>query len=105
MSDDKEVSRIVSINDLSAKVDKLFEMLTGNGNGAKRGGMDREGASSLDEQIKRAVQSAGEEDRKRSASEQREAEVSDRLKKLEERSEKPPKEYRRLTKVFWGGDE
>lgn len=99
-----EESRITSIEELNAKVDKLFDAIS-KGGPAKETKADAPAApaGSLDEQIAAAVAKATAADKEKTAADQEKAALHDRVKKLEERTERKPVSISRLTKVFWGG--
>lgn len=105
---DAEVTRIVSLNELAAKVDALVSRVSG-GSGDAPGGREvsretHEGGS-IDEQVNRAVAAARERDAQLTAEEERRKGVDDRIKALEQRTEKRPSEVRPLTRWLWGSDE
>lgn len=104
---DPEVTRIVSLNALADRVEALAAQITGGAGGGRRrpdDSRETSGGGSLDEQVERAVQAAKERDEARSAEEKRQKEIDDRIKGLEERTEKRPAERSRLTRFMWGED-
>lgn len=104
---DPEVTRIVSLNALADRVEELAAQLTGGAGGGRRrpdDSRETSGSGSLDEQVERAVQAAKEREAAKTAEEQRQKEIDDRIKGLEERTEKRPTERSALTRWMWGDD-
>lgn len=104
---DPEVTRIVSLSALADRVEALAAQVTGGaGKEPKRPDDSRETSSggSLDEQVERAVQAAKEREERRTAEEKRQKDIDDRIKGLEERTEKRPTERSRLSRLMWGDD-
>ena len=99
---DAEEARIVSLNELSEKVDRLFGMLEHK---EARTAVKSGTAADLSEQINKAVNEATAAEKAKSAEEQHRKGLEDRLAALEARKESKPKEYSRLTRFMWGGDD
>lgn len=121
---DPEASRIISIKSLADTVDELVQLVKGGGGGSggsggsgdsretsggnsggTGGGGSGGSGGSVDDQVKRAVEAARQQDRAQSEEQARRQGVDDRIKALEERTEKRPVERSRLSKFMWGGDE
>jgi len=90
-----EAKRIISIEELSSKVDKLFDML-GN-NTTKTETKTEQVSGDVDSQVQKALADAKAKDEAAS----KEAATESRFKKLEELAEKKPVSYGRLTKFMW----
>lgn len=102
---DPERTRIVSLTALADKVDELAKAIGGGAGKAPEGSRETSppaGAGSVDEQVRAAVAAAREQDAARDAEAKRQKEIDDRIKGLEERTEKRPVERSRLTKWMWG---
>lgn len=104
-STDPEATRIVSIKDLADKVEALAAQIV-SGAGKPGGGAvdsrETPGGGSLDDQVTRAVEAAREREAAKSTEEAKKKAVEDRIKALEERTEKRPVERSRLSKWLWG---
>lgn len=105
VTSDPEVSRIVSLADLNAKVDGLISAIGTSGSKAADPPAESAADGSLQSQIDRAVARATEQERARSAAEKHREETQSRIKALEDRTEKPPRQLRRITRLLWGGDD
>lgn len=102
---DPERTRIVSLTALADQVEELTRAVRGGAGKAPEGSRETSppaGAGSVDEQVRAAVAAAREQDAARSAEEKRQKEIDDRIRGLEERTEKRPTERSRLTKWMWG---
>lgn len=106
---DAERTRIVSLTKLADTVDELKRSVTGGGSGGNDSRETKGGApsGSVDEQVSRAVAAAREQDAAKTAEEKRKQEVDERIKALEQRTEKRPAEkVSWLRRFMWGsGDE
>jgi hypothetical protein len=101
---DPEVQRIHSLSELHEKLDKL---LAGGAPSSATASKD-EGtvvtappAGSVEQQVAKAVADAKEKEERKTEAQK----IDDRLRELEKRTEKPPREQRGITRFFWGSDE
>jgi hypothetical protein len=104
---DTEVTRIVSLTALADQVEELTKRIVSGG--GKAPGVSREtpagtGGGSLDDQVTRAVEQAREKERQQSEAEARQKAIDDRIKGLEERTEKRPVERSKLSRWLWGDE-
>ena len=105
---DGEPERIRSIDDLAAKVDKLFEWMQGNKDAEPRApDAEPEEPTSVAAEVQRELAKVKAAEERKAARDREKAEHDARLAAVEEKvKEKPPAEYRRVTKwMGWTGDE
>lgn len=95
---DPEGARIVSLTALADRVEEIAAAVMGGGDVSR----ESDAPGSLEEQVTRAVQLARQEERQQTQAEQEATAVDDRIKALEERTEKKPVERSRLSKWMWG---
>ena len=97
--DGGESGRIHSIQDLSDRIDEVFNLLRGRA--GRRGGQADDDAA-VSERVKSEVARLREAD----AAEARRKGDDDRIGKIEEGlkaiTERPPVEYRKVTRFMWG---
>lgn len=100
-----EGERIHSLADLSEKVDKLFDMLSGQ-HQEQGSESEPEAAPDVKAETRRAVAEVRRREAAKAARDREKAEQDARLKAVEEKlKEKPPAEYRRVTRFMrWEGD-
>lgn len=91
-----EETRIVSLSELNDKVDNLIKSLSSK----QETPGPAVNAGSVDEQVTKAVEAA----KARDAEDAEKKALHDRVAKLEGLSEKPPVEYKKLTKMMWGNE-
>lgn len=102
-ADDRETGRIISISNLSDKVDQLFDMLKGGG--TPRRGTRADEAADVGAQVRAELGKLKDDEGRR----QRGAQTAGRLDLIEQTlktiTEKAPKEHRWITRKMWGGDD
>lgn len=104
---DPEPERIHSIEDLSAKVDKIMDWIAGNKDAEPRAPEPEEEPASVAAEVQRELAKVKAAEERKAARDREKAEHDARLAAVEEKvKEKPPAEYRRVTKwMGWTGDE
>ena len=104
---DGEPERIHSLDDLVAKVDKLFDWMQGNKDAEPRAAEPEGEPASVAAEVQRELAKVKAAEERKAARDREKAEHDARLAAVEEKvKEKPPAEYRRVTKwMGWTGDE
>lgn len=97
MAEQTEETRITSIAELNDKVDALFSRLDSLG---KPGTAKEKPEGDIDSQVQKALADA----KSKEAEEAEKTSTKDRLKAIEEKLEKAPKQVSRLTRFMWGDD-
>ena len=106
-TEDPETDRIVSIKDLAARVGELADLVKGGGKSpdVSRESSEKTPVGSVDEQVRKAIADAKEEEATQTAKEKERQAVEDRIKSLEEKTEKRPQSRSKLSVFMWGKDD
>lgn len=96
MAEEDATKKHISLEELSNRVEQLFDKVSklGIGTSAKT----EETGTDVSSQIERALQDA----RGKDEAEKKEAATESRFKKLEELAERKPHSYSKFTRAMWG---